>query len=217
MNLELARTNMVEQQIRPWDVLDREVLDLVGSLPREDFVPDQYQDLAFSDIHIPLMHGQFMLSPKVEARILQALAVRSGDTVLEVGTGSGYFSALLASQASTVCSIDIFDDFTAIATTQLGKHGFSNVHLENGDASRGWSEKAPFDVIAVTGAVAVVPDEFRDQLQIGGRLFVVVGEPPAMEACLITRVSETEWSNETLFETELPFLVGAEPRLSFAL
>ncbi len=217
MNFEQARSNMVEQQIRPWEVLDHQVLDLVGRLPREDFVPDQYRELAFTDMRIPLMHNQFMMSPKFEARALQALSVLPSDSVLEIGTGSGYFTILLASLAAKVCSIDIFDDFTAVATTKLGKHGFNNVHLESGDAAEGWKVQAPYDVIAVTGGLATLPRELQQQLRIDGRLFVVTGKPPSMNACLITRTSESEWQNETLFETELPYLVGAQPKPVFAL
>ena len=155
MNFEQARSNMVEQQIRPWEVLDHQVLDLVGRLPREDFVPHQYRELAFTDMCIPLIHGQFMMSPKFEARALQALSVLPGDSVLEIGTGSGYFTILLASLAAKVCSIDIFDDFTALATTKLGKHGFNNVHLESGDAAEGYA--ILYDHLGMFPAVRGIP------------------------------------------------------------
>ncbi len=217
MNFEQARQNMVEQQIRPWHVLDRDVLDLMAHLPREDFVPDRYRKLAFSDTRIPIDHGQVMMSPKVEARALQSLAVQPGDIALEIGTGSGYFTALLANLAQAVHSVDIFDDFIEVATTRLGKHGFNNVRLQCQDVMSGWRAQANYDVIAVTGAVTVLPDFFRQILNPGGRLFVVAGSSPAMDARVITRVGDSDWSVQSLFETDLPVLIGAEPQPQFNL
>ena len=202
-NFELARHNMIEQQIRPWEVLDQQVLDVIASVPREDFVPERYRNLAFSDIAIPLGHGEFMLKPTVEGRILQALAVRPTDHVLEVGTGSGYLTACLARLAASVVSVDIVPDFVEAARQKLKTHRLSNAALHVGDASRGWGERR-YDAIAVTGSVAAVADHWRQSLCPGGRLFVVAGQPPVMEALLITRIGEGEWLRESLFDTYLP-------------
>ena len=207
-NFELARHNMIEQQIRPWDVLDQQVLDTLAQLPREDFVPDRYRNLAFGDIAIPLGQGEFMLKPNVEARILQALALRPTDQVLEIGTGSGYLTAGLARLAGAVVSVDIVPDFVETARRQLKAHGFDNVALYVGDASCGWSERR-YDAIAVTGSVPTVAEVWRQSLNLGGRLFIVAGQSPAMEALLITRIGEQEWVQESLFETELPQLRNA--------
>ncbi|RUQ29467.1 MAG: protein-L-isoaspartate O-methyltransferase [Candidatus Competibacteraceae bacterium] len=207
-NFELARHNMIEQQIRPWDVLDQQVLDTLAQLPREDFVPARYRNLAFGDIAIPLGQGEFMLKPNVEARILQALALRPTDQVLEIGTGSGYLTAGLARLAGAVVSVDIVPDFVETARRQLKAHGFDNVALYVGDASCGWSERR-YDAIAVTGSVPTVAEVWRQSLNLGGRLFIVAGQSPAMEALLITRIGEQEWVQESLFETELPPLRNA--------
>ncbi len=209
-NFEQARHNMIEQQIRPWEVLDQRVLDVLARVPREDFVPERYRKLAFSDLAIPLGHGEFMLKPNVEGRILQALAVRANDRVLEVGTGSGYLTACLARLAASVVSVDIVPDFTESARVKLKAHGLGQVALHTGDASGGWGEHR-YDAIAVTGSVAAVADHWRQSLSLGGRLFIVVGQPPVMEALLITRLGEREWLRESLFETELPPLRNAAP------
>lgn len=209
-NFEQARHNMIEQQIRPWEVLDQRVLDVLARVPREDFVPERYRKLAFSDLAIPLGHGEFMLKPNVEGRILQALAVRANDRVLEVGTGSGYLTACLGRLAASVVSVDIVPDFTESARVKLKAHGLGQVALHTGDASGGWGEHR-YDAIAVTGSVAAVADHWRQSLSPGGRLFVVVGQPPVMEALLITRLGEREWLRESLFETELPPLRNAAP------
>src|SRR3569832_54463 len=190
MNLAEARHNMIEQQIRPWDVLDQRVLELVANLPREDFVPSAYLSLAYADINIPLEHGQSMMAPKVEARMIQALNLQPRDIVLEIGTGSGYVPALLAKSAKHVYSVDIFADFAERARLKLAGHGITNVTLETGDAATGWERDQPYDVIAVTGSLPLLPDSLRRQLKVGGRLFVVTGDAPVMSAQLITRVSE---------------------------
>jgi protein-L-isoaspartate(D-aspartate) O-methyltransferase len=213
-NFELARHNMIEQQIRPWDVLDQRVLDVIARVPREDFVPERYRNLAFSDIAIPLGHGEFMLKPAVEGRILQALAPQPTDHVLEVGTGSGYLTAGLARLAASVASVDIVPDFTETARRRLKAHGFDNVVLHTGDASRGWGEHR-YQAIAITGSVATVAKAWPQSLSLGGRLFIVVGQPPVMEALLITRVGEQEWVRESLFDTELPPLRNAAPVKTF--
>jgi protein-L-isoaspartate(D-aspartate) O-methyltransferase len=201
MDFEKARFNMVEQQIRPWDVLDQQVLDLLFRLHREDYVPDQYRSLAFADMEIPLGHDEKMLQPKLEARMLQELAIKSTDRILEVGTGSGYMTALLASFGNHVYSVDIVPEFTHSAAARLAAHGVGNVTLETGDAARGWDKHAPYDVIVLTGSVPVLPEAFQKSLALGGRLIAVVGEPPVMEAQLVTYVSAGAYNSVGLFET----------------
>ncbi len=201
MDVERARFNMVEQQIRPWEVLDQRVLDLLFQVHREEFVPAAYRAMAFADMEIPLGHGEVMLQPKLEARILQALAIKSTDQVLEVGTGSGYMTALLAASGRHVYSVDIQLEFTRSAAAALAAHGITNVTLETGDAARGWDKHAPYDVIVLTGSLPVLVDTFARALQPGGRLLAVVGEPPVMEAKLVTCVSHGVWNTVGLFET----------------
>lgn len=210
MNFEQARLNMVEQQIRPWEVLDQRVLDTIARVPREDFVPDRFRKLAFSDTSIPLGHDQCMMTPKVEARLLQALDIQPQDRCLEIGTGSGYLTALMASLGGAVHSVDLYDDFVESASTKLGKLGFSNASVVVADGVAAWEPGAPYDAIAVTASVPYVPEPFRMQLKSGGRLFVVVGAPPVMEAQLIVRIGEQEWRRESLFETELAAMIGLE-------
>lgn len=209
MELEHARHNMIEQQIRPWDVLDQRVLDLLTKIKREDFVPAVYQSLAFVDMEIPLGHGEAMWSPKLEARALQSLAIQAAERVLEVGTGSGYLTALLASLAAEVVSVEIEPEFKAEAEKRLAAHGLDNIRLEQGDGAQGWQRGAPYDAIVLTGSTPVLPEAFREQLKIGGRLFAVVGEAPAMRARLITRVGDAAWRDEVLFETEIKSLRNA--------
>lgn len=214
-NLTQARHNMIEQQIRPWDVLDQRVLDLIEALPREGFVPKTYLTLAYADLNIPLAHDQVMMAPKVEARLLQSLAVRPQDVALEIGTGSGYLTALLARSARKVYSVDIYPDLVEEAGRRLVAHSIDNVMLETGDAANGWDHHAPYDVIAVTGSLPILPDALRRSLARGGRLFVITGEAPVMEARLITRTGEQEWTDKGLFETVLPPLVNAQPPRRF--
>jgi protein-L-isoaspartate(D-aspartate) O-methyltransferase len=210
MNLEQARFNMVEQQVRPWEVFDQRVLDRLTEVPREDFVPPAFRNLAYADIQIPIGHGQVMLPPSIEGRLLQALGIRKQDSVLEIGTGTGYLTMVMASLASHVTSVDIFPELQRLAGHQL-----ENVSLEAGDAARGWSKNGPFDAIAVTGSLPNLPDAFPEALTLGGRLFVVLGQAPVMEAVLITRMGEKEWSREGLFETVIPPLLNSEPRPKF--
>jgi protein-L-isoaspartate(D-aspartate) O-methyltransferase len=200
-DFERARFNMVEQQIRTWEVLDQRVLDLLFRLRREDFVPPQYRALAFADMEIPIGHGERMLQPKVEARMLQELGVAPSDRVLEVGTGSGYMTALLASVAAHVYSVDIHEDFIRAAAERLARSGISNVTLETGDAARGWDAHGPYDAIVLTGSVPVLPPAFKASLKTGGRLIAVTGEPPVMEAQLVTAVEAGAYNTITLFET----------------
>jgi len=201
MDFDKARFNMVEQQVRPWEVLDQTVLDLLTTVKREDFVPDRYRALAFADLEIPLGHGESMLAPKLEARLVQELTVRREDRVLEVGTGSGYMTALLASLARHVYSVEIVPELSAQAGRNLARAGISNVTLEVGDAAGGWSAHAPYDVILVTGSVPVLPAAFEQQLAPGGRLIAVVGDPPVMVARRLVRVNDTACTSSNLFET----------------
>jgi len=199
MDVEQARFNMVEQQIRPWEVLDDRVLSLITKIPREDFVPESNRKLAFADISIPLIHGQEMMQPKIEARLLQALAIKDTETVLEIGTGSGYLTALLAGLAKHVYSVDIFPEFTAEAAAKLKQSGIKNVTLKTEDAAQPWSQHQPYDAIAITGSCPTSPSEYLNALRVGGRLFVIVGEAPVMEALLYTRTSNDSWTKESLF------------------
>ena len=210
MNLEQARTNMVEQQIRTWEVLDQEVLDLLYVIPREEFVPQQHRALAFSDLELPIGEGERMWQPKLEARVLQELALKRTDRVLEVGTGSGYLTALMAHRAAEVCSVEIRPALAAFGRANLERHGTDNVILESGDAARGWARHAPYDAIVLTGSTPILPQAFLDQLAPGGRLFAVVGEAPAMQARLVTSSGPGASSSVDLFETVLRPLANAE-------
>jgi len=208
-DLEQARFNMIEQQIRPWEVLDSRILELMAEVPREDFVPARYRQLAFADMPIPLGDDQVMMPPKVAARILQALEIQPDETVLEVGTGTGYFTALLARLAKQVYSVDIDPRMTRQAAENLAAHDIHNVTLETGDAARGWPQHAPYDVIVITGSLPILPESFQQSLAIGGRLAAIVGDSPVMEVVLIRRVGEDEFARESLFETDLPPLINA--------
>jgi protein-L-isoaspartate(D-aspartate) O-methyltransferase len=187
----------------------------MGNVPREHFVPPRYRNLAFAAIEIPIGHGQATMFPAVEARMLQALALNPEDTVLEIGTGSGYVTALLARLAKHVYSVDIHNDFLENAQERLTSLGLTNVTLEQGDAALGWDRHAPYDVIVLTGSLPELPDAFKRDLRPGGRLFGVLGEPPVMEACLITRIGENSYAREDVFETVLPPLVNSSPHGHF--
>lgn len=206
---EQARFNMIEQQIRTWEVLDAKVLDLLKEVPREDFVPPQYAGLAFADIEIPIGEGQTMLSPKVEGRILQALEIKKTDKVLEIGTGSGYLTALLAKSAKEVVSVELIPALSAIARERLNKLNIGNATLEVGNAADGWPAQAPYDVIVFTGSLPVSPENVKRNLTIGGRMFVVTGDAPAMQATMIRRVSADSFKHDVIFETCLPPLNNA--------
>ena len=209
VNLEQARFNMIEQQIRPWDVLDLRVLELLDEVRREDFVPARFHNLAYTDMAISLGEGQCMMSPKLEARIVQSLEIKNSDKVLEIGTGSGYLTALLAKLADHVYSVDINPDFTRTAGEKLAAHNIQNVTLETGDGARGWDKHQPYDVIVLSGSLPVFDENLQHDLSVGGRLLVIVGESPTMEAVLITRLGPGEWSRESLFETDIPALINA--------
>ncbi|MGH8739183.1 MAG: protein-L-isoaspartate O-methyltransferase family protein, partial [Burkholderiales bacterium] len=185
MNIEQARFNMVEQQIRPWEVLDQDVLDLLYVVPREEFVPPAQRALAFTDMEIPLGEGERMWAPRIEARVLQELALRKADRVLEAGTGSGYLTALLAHRVAHVHSVEIRPALAAFGKANLERHGVDNATLEAGDAARGWPQHAPYDVIVLTGSTPVLPQTWLAQLAPGGRLFAVVGDAPAMTARIV--------------------------------
>lgn len=213
MSVEQARFNMIEQQIRTWEVLDQDVLDLLYAVRREEFVPAAYRELAFSDLEIPLYEGaeegERMMQPKVEARILQELAVRKYERVLEVGTGSGYLTALLAARAHHVHSVEISPKLKAFAEDNLHRAEIENATVELGDAAQGWQQHAPYDVIVLTASTPVLPRALVSQLKTGGRLFAVVGDPPVMEARLVTCVGSDSHHTIDLFETCLAPLKNA--------
>ena len=210
MNVEQARFNMVEQQVRTWEVLDPAVLDLLYAVPREEFVPQAYRKLAFADMEIPIGEGESMMAPKMEARIVQELALRKTDRVLEVGTGSGYLTALLARLAGHVYSLEIRPALAAFGRANLERHGADNVTLEVADGARGDAKRAPYDAIVLTGSTPVLPAALKEQLAPGGRLFAVVGEPPVMVARLVTCTAPGAYGSAALFDTVLAPLVNAE-------
>jgi len=215
MNIEQARFNMIEQQIRPWDVLDPQVLDLLFVVKREDFVPPAYRNLAFADMEIPIGSGQLMLAPKIEAKMLQELVLKKTDKVLEIGTGSGYMAALLAARSEHVVTVESRPELVEMAKQNLERAGIANVTVELGDGAKGWAQRGPYDAIVVSGALPVVPDALLKQLRVGGKLAVVVGEAPVMEAQLITCTAEGIYNTVNLFETVIPTLDGVETKGSF--
>ena len=208
MNIEQARFNMIEQQIRPWDVMDADVLHLLSVVKREDFVPLAYRALAFADMEIPLGQGQFMLSPKVEARLLQDAAVQKHEKVLEIGTGSGFMASLLAHRAQRVISLEIDPELATLARANLQKAGIHNAEVRQADGSHGAPGEAPFDVIVLSGSVAEVPQALLSQLKVGGRLVAIVGEEPVMRATVITRHGEAAFSTAQAWDTVAPRLLN---------
>jgi protein-L-isoaspartate(D-aspartate) O-methyltransferase len=211
-----AKFNMIEQQLRPWEVLDGNVLSAINQINREDFVPNQYKGLSYADCQIPLSKATAMFPPMVEGRLLQALLINPEDSILEIGTGSGYITACLATLGKKVLSLDIDSDNQRTAAAVLEQLSIDNVSLEHANAFE-YTYGQTFNVIAVTGSVNVVPGNIKQALSVGGRLFIIVGDSPAMEALLITRVSNKEWTTESLFETDLPALTlsaGTLPKLS---
>ena len=208
MNIEQARFNMIEQQIRPWDVMDADVLHLLSVVKREDFVPLAYRALAFADMEIPLGQGQFMLAPKVEARLLQDATVQKHEKVLEIGTGSGFMASLLAHRAQRVISLEIDPELAKLARANLQKAGIHNAEVRQADGSQGAPQDAPFDVIVLSGSVAEVPQALLSQLKVGGRLVGVVGEEPVMRATVVTRHGEAAFSTAQAWDTVAPRLVN---------
>jgi len=209
MNIEQARFNMIEQQIRPWNVLDQDVLDLLHVVKREQFVPAAYQNLAFADVEIPLPGGEAMLAPKFEARILQETGVKKHETVLEIGTGSGYMAALLAHRAAKVTTVEINPETAELAKKNLANAGIHNVTVEVGNGAQGWEKGAPYDVIVISGALEVLPEAILKQVKVGGRIAAIVGQAPVMEASIITRTGENTYSTIKVFETNVRYLTGA--------
>ncbi len=215
-NIEQTRFNMVAQQIRPWYVFDDTVLDLLYKLKREEFVPDESRAMAFVDMEIPLGHGQVMLTPKMEARIVQELHINKTDKILEVGSGSGYMTALLAEKGVHVYSVEIIPELKTMAENNLRAHGIANVTLELGNAAQGWSQHGPYDVIILTASTPVLPDAFQNSLNPGGRLFAIVGEDPVMEALIVTCVAPGEFTTANLFETSTASLINARQPTRFS-
>lgn len=213
MNLEQARYFMVEQQIRPWDVLDPQILDILMDTPRHNFVDEEYASLAYTDIELPISETNKMLAPKVAAKMLQALAIQSDEKALEIGTGSGYVTALMAQLAKEVTTVEISPEIQNQAIQRLTD--YTNINFKTGDASQGWDDNQYYDAILLTGSVQEIPESYKEKLSLGGRLAVVTGDEPAMTAKLITRVSDNEWSEETLFETVLERLVNTTESSAF--
>jgi protein-L-isoaspartate(D-aspartate) O-methyltransferase len=209
MNIEQARFNMIEQQIRPWNVLDQDVLDLLVVVKREDFVPADYKSLAFVDTEIPLPGGEAMFTPKLEARLLQEVQLKKHETVLEIGAGSGYMAALLAHKARHVTTVEILPALKAMAEQNLAKAGVTNATVELGNGAQGWAQGAPFDVIVISGGLEVLPEAFLKQVKVGGRIAAIVGQAPVMSCNIITRVSETAYDTVKVFETNVKYLSGA--------
>ena len=216
MNIEDARTQMLRQQVRAWEVLDDRILGILGRTQRELFVPEAYRDLAFADMDIPLPHSQQMMSPKLEGRLLQSLDLKPKDSVPEIGTGSGFLTACLANLSDSVLSVDIFSDFTIDARKKLNQINIKNAELRTEDIFN-LSETMQFDAIAVTGSIPELDDHFIQMLRPGGRLFVIVGRTPVMEALLITAPDDGECTHESLFETEIPPLLNTTESELFVL
>ena len=211
MNIDFARQQMIDQQVRAWTVLDSAVLGVLSAVRREDFVPGSYQSVAFADMEIPLGHGEFMMTPTVEGRVLQALDLIGNEHVLEIGTGSGFLTACLAKLSRTVTSVDIHEDFVRTAARKLANAGIDNIDLRTMDATRELPGER-YDAIAVTGSIESLDPRFVNALKPDGRLFVVVGSPPVMEARLVRHEGDTDWRGETLFETSLgPLVHGTLP------
>ena len=215
MNLELARSKMISQQIRACNVLDDQLLDLISKTPREHFVPSRYQGLAFADIHIPIGHQQVMMTPQVEARMLQALNIKPTDKILEVGTGSGFVTALFAKLGQFVYSIEYIEEFVPRAKEKLSALGIDNVSIQIGDGIDAWEKQQPYDVICFTGALSHISKNLGQQLKIGGRLFAIVGQAPNMHATLLTRLAEDQWQTQVLFETLIPPLLLKQNQKQF--
>lgn len=217
LNIELARHNMVEQQVRPWDVLDSRVLEALSSVPREEFVPAAHRALAFADICLPLGHGEVMMKPVIEGRVLQAVAPTRSESVLEIGTGSGFLTACLARMAASVHSVEQHADLADAARERLLAAHVANATVETAEAVNAFEPKQQYDVIVVTGAVHSLPQRWREWVRPGGRLLAIVGASPAQRATLYTRGADGQWTEDSLFETDLPYLNHAAPPQRFVL
>lgn len=217
MNIEQARTNMIKRQIETCDIHDERILNAIVAIPRENFVPERFKQLAFADVGIPLIHNQHMLSPLDEARLLSALNPQVHEKALLLTTGSGYLAAVLAQLCNSVYSIDPNADLNSLASIQFSELNIKNVNLSVGDIKKGWEEYGPFDVIAISASLPKLPDQLCQQLTIGGRLFVVLGTAPVMTATLIQRTSEHEWQEKALFETNVPMLANFVDKPLFTL
>lgn len=220
MDFEKARLNMVEQQVRPWDVLNPRVLAVIGEIPREVFAPEQYKNLAYVDTLIPLgeyeNHPCEMAKPVIDGRILQEMDVQEDDLILEIGTGSGYLTACLAKLGRHVDSVDISEEMTALAEKNLQQLDINNINLSTGDASEGWDQKRSYDVIVISAAMTSIPDSYKKLLKLNGRLFIVTGEAPAMTAHRVTRTGDNQWSTEELFETSIePMIQPVKAKFEF--
>jgi len=219
MDIEQARFNMIEQQVRPWEVLDPTVLSLLSVVKREGFVSAAHKDLAFADVEVPIgskgIVGQTMLAPKIEARMLQELNIRAKDKVLEIGGGSGYMAALIAAKAEFVYTVEIDPELVDLARKNLQQAGVANVSVDLGDAAQGWPLYAPYDVIVISASTPILPESILKQLKIGGRLVAVVGEAPAMQMQLVTRTEENAFATINVFETVIAPLINATQRESF--
>jgi protein-L-isoaspartate(D-aspartate) O-methyltransferase len=209
MNIEQARFNMIEQQIRTWDVLDTDILDLLLVVKRENFVPEAHKNLAFVDTMIPLAGGEYMLTPKLEARLVQDALVKKHENVLLVGAGTGYLAALLAHRARHVTAVDIAPEMVALAKKNLADNGVSNVTVELGNGAQGWAHGAPFDAIVFAGSLPVLPEAVLQQVKVGGRIIAIIGESPVMSAHRITRTGEHGYDTVKLFETDVKALSAA--------
>lgn len=211
-NVEQARENMILNQFRPWSVLDNRLLDILRTIPRENFMPEAYRELAFVDMPIPISDDQVLFPPKMEARLIQALDVQPADRVLELGTGTGYTAAVLAKLGKKVISVGVNPEIAENAKKNVAESGIDDldVTFEVGDVADGWPKHRPYDVIFVTGSLPIYSDIFEKELSVGGRLLVIVGVSPAMEVMLITRVTENEWTRESLMETDVPSLADAQ-------
>jgi len=217
LNVELARHNMVEQQVRPWDVLDSRVLEALTAIRREDFVPPGHRNLAFADLGLPLAHGEVMMKPVVEGRVLQAVVPTRAESVLEIGTGSGFLTACLARLAASVHSVELHADLVDAAQARLQAARIANATIEVGEAVAGFTPKEAYDVVVATGAVYALPPRWREWVRPGGRLFAIIGESPVQRATLYSRNADGQWRSDGLFETDLPYLAHAAPPRQFSL
>lgn len=220
MDFEKARMNMVEQQVRPWDVLDPRVLQIISEIPRENFTPDQYKKLAYVDTRIPIGnyedHPCNMANPIIEGRILQEMDIKSSDLILEVGTGSGYLTACLAKLGRHVDTVDINEELTELAEKNVHSLGINNVTFSTSDATRPWAHKASYDVIIISAAMKQIPENYKKILKPGGRMFVVTGNAPAMKAYRVTRIADKKWTVDELFETSIePMIQPVKKKFTF--